>query len=184
MASNIEHLARKFESQLELKKAARRGTKMSARKINKELDKARKEYKECSKKLSELEKELARLEGDIQACRDGRRGSRSKMLRMNRVLQNMDLSDANYCMFYDDNAVDVGYIIDGEEHYLDREDEGEINLKPMKEYRRELREQSKDEDSSMADDDDDENQEDESQEDDNKADDGFFFPHPNFRFVD
>ena len=210
MASNIEHLARKFESKLAPKKAARRATRMNAKKIVKELDRARKTYKESRNKLKALEAELAQIEGQIQETRDGVRGSRSEMLKKNQVLQNMDLADANFAVFYDNNSADVGYIIGGEEHHIDINEDGEVSLMPMNERRRQQRaeradslandeippsiaddedydddsDESYEYDDSDDDDDDDDDDYEEDAEDDNESDDGHFIMHPNFRFVD
>jgi hypothetical protein len=207
MASNIEHLARKFESRLAPKRAARRGTRMNAKKIVKELDRARKTYKESRNRLKMLAAELERIEGQIQDCRDGVRGSRSEMLKKNQVLQNMDLADANYAVFYDNNSADVGYIVGGDEHHIDLNEDGEISLTPMNERRRQQRAErlsnneippsiadDEDYDADDYDDSEDEqesNDSDESDEpesdDDNESDDGHFnsfITHPNFRFVD
>jgi len=201
MANNIEHLARKFEAQLAQKVAAKRGTKMNAKKIQKELEKARKEYKECRSKLIGLESELERIEGQIQDSRDGQRSSRTKMFKMREVLQNMDLADSNYAIFYDNDASDVGYIVDGEENYLDMTDEGEVSLIPMKTHRSDQRRLKKEEveadDTFTSIDGDDESyeepepededeceDEDEDEDDDNSSDDFDFIMHPNLRFID
>ena len=194
MASNIEHLVEKFKAKLVLKLAARRGIRMNANKILKELGKARKVYKESRDKLRLLESELEHIESNIRDCKDGVHSSRSQMLRLNKVLQNMDLADANCAIFYDNDAADIGYLINGEEHYLDTNDDGEISLTLMPERRRleraERRAALGDIEYDDGDDEPDQisDSEDNEGEDqllyNNDSDDNNFVMHPNLRFID
>ena len=70
---------------------------------------------------------------------------------MNGILQNMDLVDSNYAMFYG-NCSDVGYMIDKEEHYLDVDDCGEVTVKLMRDYRKEQRVKNKEYEYDLEDD--------------------------------
>jgi len=208
MTSNIEHLARKFELTLAPKVGAKRGTQMSPKKIHKELNKARATYKEARSKLRGLESDLSRLEDQISECRDIIRSSRATMLKMNGVIQNIHLSDANYAVFYDTNDA-VGYMIGGEEKYLDMSEDGEINISPWRQRNRLKRQMAGEdavddappteaippsivddagyEDPQQADDSDSDDSDDDNDSDDNDSDDNFahdFANHPNFRFID
>jgi len=145
MMSNLDKLAQKFELDLVQKFGAKRGKKMSRRQINKELDKVKGKYRDYRNKLRELEASMEALEKGIQECKDGVHNSRTKMLHMNGVLQNMDLTDVNHVMFYDNDDNDVGYLLNGEEQHLDVNDAGDMNFTPMKDYRRSQRPEKPDE---------------------------------------
>jgi len=204
MASNIDKIARRFKLDLERKTAARKGDKMSRKQILKSVSKTKAKYKEFREKLHSLETELERVESEINECRDGVHESRSSMLKMNRVLQNMDLTDVNHAVFY---ASDVGYIMDGDEHYLDVNDAGDVSYITMKERRSQQRAERR-QDTNDADADFDPHQEppeppgptdpdpapeppdltgdedDLDDEDVSEADDSYYIPHSNFRFFD
>ncbi|MHA2426433.1 MAG: hypothetical protein ACXADB_00135 [Candidatus Hermodarchaeia archaeon] len=143
---------------------------MTSKKILRNLGKTKKSYKEFRTKLKTLESELDRIESQIRECREGVRSSRSQMLRMNKVLQNMDLADANYAVFYDNDAADVGYIVGGEEHYLDIDDEGEISLTLMKEKRKADRARRLEESEGEAVEDEDDEEDEDPEEDEDTED--------------
>ena len=66
MVRNIEHLAREFEAKLGPKIAAKRGKRMTSKKILRNLGKTKKSYKEFRTKLKTLESELDRIESQIR----------------------------------------------------------------------------------------------------------------------
>lgn len=136
--NKLTGLAGKFEEQLRTA-AARGKPKTSRKQLLKKIDKSKAMYQLERKREQSLKKQLERIEADLEACRQKVQGSRAEMLKMKRVLSNMDLSDSNYVVMYDNG--DCGYILGGEEYSLDVNDEGELDMLLMKEYRRQKREE-------------------------------------------
>ena len=189
--NKLTGLAGKFEEQLRAT-AARGKTKTSRKQVLKKIDKSKSVYQLERKREQSLKKQLAKVEADLEACRTKMRDHRKEMLRLKSVLSNMDLADCNYVVLYDNG--DCGYVIDGDEYSLDVNDEGELDMLDIKEYRRKKREEerassnqedeeaaeSDEEEDSQLIDDEDEFDEEESEEDDSE--DGPVIP--NFRLLD
>ena len=138
--NKLTGLAVKFEEQLRAT-AARGKSKTSRKQVLKNIDKSKAVYQLERKREKSLKKQLAKVESDLEACRTKVRDSRKEMLRLKRVLSNMDLADCNYVVLYDNG--DCGYIIDGDEYSLDVNDDGELDMLDMKEYRRKKREEER-----------------------------------------
>jgi hypothetical protein len=138
--NKLTGLAGKFEKQLRTT-AARGKPKTSRKQLLKKIDKSKVVYQTERKREQLLKKQLAKLEADLEACRQKVRGSRTDMLKMKKVLSNMDLADCNYVVMYDNG--DCGYVIGGEEYSLDVDDEGELDTLLMREYRRKKRQEER-----------------------------------------
>jgi hypothetical protein len=176
MTRRIDKVAKRFELKLgnngansDLVKNAARGKKQVSRKgVAKRRDKSRQTYQKLRTDLTRLEAERDKLDAELKDMRKGLLESRSDMLKTNDILNNMDLVDCNYVVYYN-NTDDVGYVVDKEEHYLSVDDEGSPSLTLVKERNRADRAKKREEqgaDDSYADD------EEDSEEDSNDASDG------------
>lgn len=125
---------------------SRKGNKVSKKHLLKQISQATDNYKNLRKELSSLEAEMDALDNKIKSARSGMYDSRADMLRLNGILQNMDLVDSQSVVMYDNDNQDVGYLIDKEEHHLSVDDAGNPSITSMKDYFRSLR-QPKQEDS-------------------------------------
>jgi hypothetical protein len=133
-------LAGRFEEQLRTT-AARSKPRSSRKQLLKNIDKSKAVYQLERKREQSLKRQLEKIEADLDACRQKVRESRSEMLKLKTVLSNMDLSDCNYVVMYDNG--DCGYVLGGEEYSLDVNDDGELDMLLMKEYRRKKREEER-----------------------------------------
>lgn len=138
--NKLTGLAGRFEEQLRTN-AARGKSKTSRKQVLKKIDKSKATYQTERKREQSLKKQLEKVEAELDACLQKVRGSRSEMLRLKKVLSNMDLADCNYVVLYDNG--DCGYVIDKEEYSLEVNDEGELDMLQMKEYRRKKREEER-----------------------------------------
>jgi len=190
--SKLTDLSDKFKDHLG-KTAARSKPKTSRKQVLKRIDKSKATYQVERKKLKNLERNLKKIENDINLAKGVQRTSRSDMLKLKKVLSNMDLADCNYVILYEDSN-ECGYIVDGEERSLDVDDDGELSFKLMKEYRKEKRqaekdaqnarlaEETADEKASESNSVSDEEEEGKEEEDENSAEDDFTIP--NLRFLE
>lgn len=167
--NKIKQLASSFEEQLTLKVAVKQKDKMSRKSILKKIDKSKATYQQERKKLENLKKQKDKLEKELDICQSIMKESRSEMLRLKNILSNMDLADCNYAIMYEN---DCGYLIDGEEYHVKINDDGDLEVKLMKDYRKELKNSEKSEEP--------ENNEADDQEKEESED----LTFSNFRFVD
>lgn len=148
MISKIDDLASKFEETL--LKSARQNPKKKRKgrdALNKNLKGVTEDYKRERKELLGLEKQLVDLQCAIDGCRGKMTGSRKELLKLTDMLKNMDLASCDNVLFYQNDAQDVSYVIDGEEYHMEIVDAGDMKLTPMKEHqlnrRRKLKEENK-----------------------------------------
>jgi hypothetical protein len=172
--NKIKQLASVFEEQLSAKAAAKQKDKMSRKSILKRIDKSKATYQQERKKLENFKKQKEKLENELESCHNVMKDSRSEMLRLKNVLSNMDLADCNYAIMYEN---DCGYLIDGEEYHVKINDDGDLEVKPMKEHRKELKSSEKSDESEK-------NEADDSQEKEEELDNLDDLNFSNFRFID
>ncbi len=131
--SQIARVAEEFETLLS-KTAAKEKT--SRKKLDKDLAKAKSEYARVKSIQDDLEGKKADIDSKLEKSRAECGAARKKMLKMHKVVQNMDISNASDAILYD-TSDDVGYIIQGKEFYLSFNDEGDIEKTPMLQWRKE-----------------------------------------------
>lgn len=189
----IAQLADRFEQQLGKTAGRTNKKKMSRKQMLKQFDKAKANYQNERKRLKGLEGQLAALDQQIQDCRDGMRGSRSDMLTLTDVLRTMDLADCKHAVMYENDTKDVGYLIDGVEHHIKVNEDGELEVTTLKDHRKSKRQEAKEKDDendaippSIAPAVDDEEEGEEEAQDVADADDMPFLniEQPNFRFME
>lgn len=111
--------------------------RLSRGRISKSLDKAKGEYAKLKDSMDVLEANDAKLRGQLEGTRKSVQEARSRIMKMHKAMQNMDLANANDAIFYDGNSADdIGYVINGKEFHLDISDDGEVNLTPMNKHRK------------------------------------------------
>lgn len=164
--TDLTQIASNFEEKLGKQAARGKKNKSSRKQLVRKIDKATTAYKSERKKLDSLQKEKDKLEQKLSECQEKVRNSRSEMLKLKKVLRNMDLADSNYAILYE-KSDDCGYIVDGEEYHLDVGDDGELEFTPMKDHKKQKREEEK--------------QDSEKEEDSNSVDD---LEVPNFRLLE
>lgn len=182
--TGIKEIANRFENQLDKVAGRANKKKMSRPAVDKMINKARAGYQSKLKELSRLRQQLDKLETQTQECQDSMRGHRGDLLRLTRILGTMDLADCRHVVMYDNDSMDVGYMIDGSEHHVTYNDDGEIDSQSLKEHRRSRRQDAHaaDTDTYVADDNYDDDhfadvppgikpQTDSPEDDDNEADD-------------
>ena len=154
MIKELFALASEFETKALSKTAAKE--RVSRGKISKQLEKAKADYGRLKDSLDVMEANDAKLKSQLDETRKSTNEARQRILKMHKAMQNMDLSNANDAIFYNDESQDVGYVIDGKEFHLDIDDTGEVKLTPMGKHRKARKapkqEEQKVEDTHCADD--------------------------------
>jgi len=110
-------------------------SKVSRNGISKNIEKSKKTYKNLKSKLDLLEKEDAKRQKELNELRSQVASLKKTIGNSHKVLQNLDVANADDAVFYNDSD-DVGYIIDGGEYHLEVKDDGELELTPMRQWRR------------------------------------------------
>lgn len=110
-------------------------SKVSRNGISKNIEKSKKTYKNLKSKLDILEKEDAKRQKELNELRSQVASLKKSIGNSHKVLQNLDVANADDAVFYNDSD-DVGYVIDGGEYHLEVKDDGELELIPMRQWRR------------------------------------------------
>jgi hypothetical protein len=169
-----------------VKTAKRMKQTRTKKQVAKQLDNAKGKYRGARNSWLALKKQYKKLSEELEKAKEDFASARTEMLKLNDVNKNMDLVDSNKAVFYENDCVDVSYIIDGEEYCLDAGMDDD-DMIPIKEYRRQYKEKAAD-DASKADDcssdEDEEPEEDEDVEDVNDSNDTMEIEVPNLRFSD
>lgn len=110
-------------------------SKVSRNGIAKNIEKSKKTYKKLKSELDALEKEDAKRQKELNELRSRVSSLKKTIGNSHKVLQNLDVSNADDAVFYNDSD-DVGYVIDGGEYHLEVKDDGELELTPMRQWRR------------------------------------------------
>lgn len=127
-------LSQEFEYSL-AKTAAK--DRLGRNKVNKALEKAKKEYANHKGNLDQLEAQDSKLRIQLDNTRKSTNDARKRVITLHKAMQNMDLANASDAVFYNDNSEDIGYIIGGKEYHLKMDEEGEMELVPMRHFRSE-----------------------------------------------
>ncbi len=178
---DIAEIVSDFEGALQ-----KRAKGKSSPKTKGQVDKAWKKSKETYSKLKaqhdKLQKEADKLNSRLDATRELLMAAKQDMLHWYKTKQFLDLSGASSVVQYDNEARDVGYVIDKEEYHLDLNDARDLVKSPMKEHRRNNKTKKEETDVNDAEDSPRVSipEYDQHYEDQQDA----FDSHPNFRFVD
>ena len=109
------------------KKIERKQTEKELTKLEKKYSELHAEYKLVDKEFKKLELKRAQLLGETKSL-----GRQIKDLTI--ILNEMKLSGASGAMRYDDG--DLGYIIDGKEFHIEKNDSDDVNYVLMREHRK------------------------------------------------
>jgi len=101
---------------------------MSRKQLEKIIGKLRGEYLKLKRECVQLAKEKESLDTKLSDARDAMKKARTEMLNKQKALQNLDLTDSNKAVFYDNEAQDVGYISDGVEYDVGTDEDGDTTL--------------------------------------------------------
>src|ERR1041384_4534004 len=105
MTKDIFALASEYEKKI-TKTAGKQ--RLSRFRISKTLEKTKK----MKDSMDVLEANDAKLKAQLDGTRKNVQEARSRIMKMHKAMQNMDLANANDAIFYDGNSADdIGYVI-------------------------------------------------------------------------
>ena len=180
--NDIGQIVNNFEDVLNKKGAKSKG-KTKAQ-IDKSWKKSKETYSKLKSQHDKLKKESDKINERLEAIKSLLMSAKQDMLHYYETNQFVDLSGATSVIQYDNEARDVGYVIDKEEYHLDLNDARDLVKSPMKSHKKNNKVKTREEP--------------EGQEDSNEADDFLFDDElfgddgwcddfetaPNFRFVE
>lgn len=129
----LSEVADKFAAKL-TKNAAK--DKVSRSKVTKMLDRAKADYAKQKGQLDILEVEDSKRKIQLDNSRRSTNDLRQHIMKMHKTMQCMDLASASDAIFYNDDSKDIGYMIGGKEFHLEIDEQGEMKLIPMRNYRK------------------------------------------------
>jgi hypothetical protein len=149
--------------------------KVNKTKLNKKLSKTKLDFSNLKKSLEMLESQELGLKNKIEKTRQDLNDARSRMLCYHKANQCMDLSQADDCVFYDDDK-DFALVLDNKEYHVEIDLHGDLKLLSKKDMKK--RDEEKAEAEAK------ENEEPEKVEEDlNKIDDEFSFDEDDYSFL-
>lgn len=116
--------------------------KTNRKRVVSSLEKAKSAYGKLKASLDSLEEQALRINESLEKTKSSCGLARKEMLKLHKVIQTMDLTNANEVVMYDSG--DVGYVIDGKECHVDVDDSGEMKKTRMRDHRREKKNDKKD----------------------------------------
>ena len=136
MLNDIKSVASHFSEVLN--KVASRD-KVTKKKLYKDLDKAKSEHNKLKSIVDDLESKKNDAQSKLDKIKSEYTAARKNMIKLHKTIQSMDISNASDVIFYNDALSDVGYVIDNKEYNLEINDDGEVELVPMHQYRKSKR---------------------------------------------
>jgi hypothetical protein len=115
--------------------------KTPRKKVVRSLEKAKSEYGKLKSMLDGLEGQAAKINDNLEKTRASCNAARKEMLKLHKIIQNMDLANASDAIMYESG--DVAYVVDGKEVIMDVDDTGDVKMMDRRLHRKKTREEER-----------------------------------------